>query len=106
MDQDEFQKAYGKLVAKAWSDDDFKAKLLLDPMKVFSENEIAIPEGVEVRMVENTDNITYLILPQEPSNELSLEQLDQVVGGNYGGAPDIGPKPADPNYGGDPNMGG
>ncbi len=31
MDRDEFQKAYGKLVAKAWADEDFKAKLLADP---------------------------------------------------------------------------
>ncbi len=45
MDQKIFQKAYGKLVAKAWSDTDFKAELLLDPGKVFMENEIKIPDG-------------------------------------------------------------
>ena len=81
MDRDEFQKAYGKLVAKAWSDDDFKAKLLADPMVVFKENELTVPEGIEVKMVENTEKITHFILPPEPSDELSDEQLDQAAGG-------------------------
>ncbi len=81
MDQKEFQKAYGKLVAKAWSDADFKAQLLSDPMTVFKGNDVTIPEGIEVRMVENTDKITHFILPPEPSDELSDEELEGAVGG-------------------------
>lgn len=81
MDPNEFQKAYGKLVAKAWSDDDFKAKLLSDPMTVFKENDITIPEGIEVRMLENTEKITYFILPPEPSDELTDEELGGAAGG-------------------------
>jgi len=38
MDREEFQKAYGKVVAKAWADDGFKAKLLADPKTVLKEN--------------------------------------------------------------------
>lgn len=83
MNHEEFQKAYGKLVAKAWSDDDFKAKLLADPMAVFKENELMIPEGIEIRMVENTGKVAHLILPPEPSDELTDEQLDCAVGGVY-----------------------
>ncbi len=82
MDQNEFQKAYGKLVAKAWSDDNFKAELLSDPMKVFKENSMEVPDGIEVRMVENTQDTMHLILPSEPSDELTDEQLDGAVGGN------------------------
>ena len=81
MDKNESQKAYGKLVAKAWSDDDFKAQLLSDPMTVFKENDLIIPEGIEVRMVENTENIRYFILPPEPSEELTDEELDGAAGG-------------------------
>ncbi len=81
MDQNEFQKAYGKLMAKAWSDDDFKAQLLSDPMTVFRENDLTIPEGIEVRMVENTEKITHFILPPEPSDELMDEELAGAAGG-------------------------
>jgi len=68
MEGKSFQKAYGKLVTKAWSDDDFKSKLLADPMAVFKENELIIPEGIEVRMVENTKDTIHYILPTEPSD--------------------------------------
>ncbi|OGV59777.1 MAG: hypothetical protein A2283_10990 [Lentisphaerae bacterium RIFOXYA12_FULL_48_11] len=81
MDPKEFQKAYGKLVAKAWSDAEFKAKLLADPMKVFKENSMEVPEGIEVRIVENTDKIINFILPPEPSDELTDEQLSGADGG-------------------------
>ncbi len=81
MDPNEFQKAYGELVAKAWSDDEFKAELLSDPMKVFKENSIEVPEGIEVRIVENTQDTVHCILPAEPSDELSDDQLDGAAGG-------------------------
>jgi len=64
MDREEFQKAYGKVVAKAWADPDFK-----------------IPDDVEFRIVENTDKIVHLILPPEPAGQLSEEELVNVAGG-------------------------
>ena len=82
MDREEFQKAYGKVVAKAWGDEDFKAKLLADPMTVLKENGLAIPEDVEFRVVENTDKIVHLILPPEPAGQLSEEELELVNGGS------------------------
>ncbi len=81
MDPKDFQKAYGKLVAKAWSDDEFKVELLSDPMRVFKENSIEVPEGIEVRMVENTADTMHFILPPEPSDELSDDELCSVSGG-------------------------
>ncbi len=84
MDQNEFQKVYGKLVAKAWSDDNFKAELLSDPMKVFKENSIEVPDGIEVLMVENTADTMHFILPPEPSDELTDHQLEGEAGGVAG----------------------
>ncbi len=83
MDPKDFQKAYGKLVAKAWSDDDLKAELLSDPLKIFKENGIEVPDGIEVRMVENTTDTIHFILPPEPSDELSDAQLEGAAGGAY-----------------------
>ncbi len=87
MDPKDFQKAYGKLVAKAWSDDEFKVELLSDPMRVFKENSIEVPEGIEVRMVENTADTMHFILPPKPSDELSDEQLESAAGGLCGWKP-------------------
>jgi hypothetical protein len=84
MDREEFQKAYGKVVAKAWGDDDFKAKLLADPKTVLEESGLAIPQDVEFRVVENTDKTIHLILPPEPAELLSEEELEMVAGGRTG----------------------
>jgi hypothetical protein len=77
----EYAKRYGQLVARAWSDEAFKARLLADPAAVLAEEGIPVLPGVEVRAVENTDRVLYLTLPPKPSEELSDEQLDAVAGG-------------------------
>ena len=81
MKREEFQKAYAKLVAKAWEDDDFKAKLFAEPSVVFKENGVEMPEGVDVRLVENTAARVYFIFPPNPDGELTDEALDSVAGG-------------------------
>ena len=81
MDREEFQKAYGKLVAKAWADEDFKVRLLEETAAVFKENGIEVPEGVELRVVENTDTVVNCILPPAPEGELTDAQLEGASGG-------------------------
>ncbi len=81
MDREEFQKAYGKVVAKAWADPDFKAKLLADPKTVLKENELEFPQDVEILVVENTEEIVHLILPPVPTGQLSKAELENLAGG-------------------------
>jgi len=81
----EYAKRYGQLVARAWGDAAFKARLLAEPAAVLAEHGIPVPPGVEVRAVENTDRVLYLTLPPAPSDELSDEQLDAVAGGDCAG---------------------
>ena len=59
---------YGKVVAKAWSDEAFKAKLLSDPHAALSEAGIEVPKGITVKVVENTGDTTYLVLPVPPED--------------------------------------
>ena len=79
--RDEQAKAYGRVVAKAWSDAAFKQRLVADPAAVLKAEGVAIPEGTELRLVENTDKFVYLTLPAKPA-ELSDEQLEGVAGGS------------------------
>ena len=84
MDQGQAQERarnYGQLVSRAWSDPAFKQRLLSDPAAVLKEQGIDVAPGVEVRVVENTENVVYLALPPQPKEGLSDEQLDQVAGG-------------------------
>lgn len=59
-------KRYGFLIARAWEDEDFKARLVEEPKAVFADFGIKIPAGIEVRVVENTPKLIYFILPPKP----------------------------------------
>jgi Nitrile hydratase, alpha chain len=73
---------YGQVVARAWSDELFKRRLLAEPSAVLREQGIEMPSDVEVRVVQNTDRVVHLVLPPTPAEEeLSDEQLDRVAGG-------------------------
>ena len=78
--QEEVQKAWGKVLAKAWSDEAFKKRLLADPAGVLKENGIEMPPDVTVKVVEDSAKVLHLILP-EPPGDLSLEELEKVAGG-------------------------
>ena len=66
MFREEFQKAYGRVVARAWSDEAFKERVVFDPLTVFRENGIPVPEGVHVKVIENTEKSVHFILPPKP----------------------------------------
>jgi hypothetical protein len=74
--------AYGKLVAKAWSDSAFKARLLRDPHAALTEAGVPVASGVTIKVVEDTESTRHLVLPPPPpEGELSDEALDKVAGG-------------------------
>jgi hypothetical protein len=74
------------LVQRSMEDEDFRRRLLEDP-KATVEQELAtqLPEDVEVRVVEESQQTIYLVLPFRsadlPAGELSDQQLEAVAGG-------------------------
>jgi len=81
MDPKEFQLAWAKVVAKAWSDEPFKKRLLGDPRTVLKEHSIEMPAEAAIRVMENSATEVHLVLPERPSDDLSIEELDKVAGG-------------------------
>jgi hypothetical protein len=78
----DFAKKYGQVVARAWSDPAFKKRFVSDPAGAAKEFDIQIPEGIQIKVVEDTASVRHVILPARPSaQELSDEQLQQVAGG-------------------------
>jgi len=74
------------LVQRTMEDEDFRQRLLDDP-KGAVEQELGsrLPEGVEVRAVEESAQIIYLVLPSASplgeGGELSDRELETVAGG-------------------------
>ena len=77
-------KKWSQLVAQAWADEKLKQRLIDNPAKVLKEYGMEVPEGVEIRVVENTDKVKFLTLPTKPPGELTeldASQMRAVVGG-------------------------
>lgn len=79
-EQDVQHKAFAAIVARSWSDADFRAALLADPATTLRANGVHVPTGMQVQVVEDSSTLMHVVLPERPS-ELSDEELDSVAGG-------------------------
>ena len=85
---------YAQVVARAWRDPAFKGRLLATAADVLRECGIAVPVGMEVCVLEDTDRRTYLVLPRAPQGELGEAELATAAGGLlFGGAGAFGGDP-------------
>lgn len=73
----EAAKTWKKLVAKAWADPEWKARLLADPVAVLREEGLNVPENVKIRIVEETPGVRTLLLPVMPEGGWDLERQDK-----------------------------
>ncbi len=77
MTQKEFEE---QIIKKAQSDKEFKKALVDNPKEALGQLGVQLPEDVEVKVVEESARVVYLVLPDNP-DELTDEQLDRVAGG-------------------------
>src|SRR5688500_11575601 len=71
----------GKVIARAWRDPEFKAKLVADPKAALQEAAMTCSADVNVRAVEDPETHSHFVLPPKPTGALSEEALDHVAGG-------------------------
>jgi hypothetical protein len=73
------------IIARALKDEGFARQLRADPKAVIEREVGTLPEGIEVKVVEETPSTLYLVLPAHPSpgRQLSEEDLERVAGGAY-----------------------
>lgn len=65
-EQNEQQKQWAKIVAKAWADEDYKQRLLADPAGLMKDEGMEVPDGVDIKCVEATESKAWLVLPPKP----------------------------------------
>ena len=77
-------KKWSQLLKQVWADEQLKQRLLDKPAAVLQEHGIEVPAGMEVRVVESADKVSYVTLPAKPAGgvtELTSSQLASIVGG-------------------------
>ena len=79
----EQRNALAQLFAACWKDEALKARFMADPKAVMAEHGIDVPDGIDVNVVENSDNTVHITMPKAPSGatELSDEELAAAAGG-------------------------
>ncbi len=82
MTNEEQDKKLGQIIAKATEDEAFKQRLLADATTVLKEEGVALPDGLKIKAVEDTDKVMHIVLPPAPGEfALSDVQLEAVSGG-------------------------
>ncbi|MCZ4351722.1 NHLP leader peptide family RiPP precursor [Roseovarius aestuarii] len=78
----QFQDYYGQVVARAWTDPDFKARLKTEPRAALAEMGLGYPEDVRLELHENEPEVMHLVIPPQPSeDELSVMEIDKIKDG-------------------------
>ena len=60
-----------QLFVACWKDEALKARFMAAPKAVLAEHGMAVPDGLDVKVVENTDNCVHITIPLRPSGDLS-----------------------------------
>jgi hypothetical protein len=68
------------LIARTAVDSGLRQRLLEDPVRTLQAEGISVPAGMEVKVLEHSDAVFYLPLP-EHSSKLSDAVLDEVAAG-------------------------
>ncbi len=67
-----------QIVARAWEDPAFKQELLNNPKAVLAEAGVEVPDNVDLKILEETPNNLYLIVPKEAVSETAVEEEKTV----------------------------
>ena len=79
----EQKNALAQLFAACWKDEALKARFMSDPKAVLAEYDMPVPDGIDVKVVENADDCVHITLPAPPAgdNDLSDDELSNAAGG-------------------------
>ena len=83
----EHKNALPQLFAACWKDEALKARFMADPKAVLAEYDMPVPDGIDVKVVENADDCVHITLPAPPAGhgDLSDDELSNAAGGTQGG---------------------
>jgi hypothetical protein len=81
MNQENQANKIHRIIARCWSDEDFKKKLLADPLAILQADGVILSPDVTVTVLEDTAELLHLVIPVNPT-ELSDEDLNRIAGGD------------------------
>ena len=71
----------GQLIARAWADPGFKARLLSNPSEAVKECNIDLPSNLHLKVHTNSDSELHLVIPAAPATVVASEAATDADGG-------------------------
>ena len=72
-EQNDQRKQWSRIVAKAWADENFKARLKAEPGIVLAEEGIKLDDDMNYTVVEELEKQIVLVLPHKPAPGNNVE---------------------------------
>lgn len=72
ISKEEAQKITARVIAKIWTDDEFKKKFIHNPKEILAEEGIETDKNFKV--VQNTADTKYFVIPETPD----LDKLKEI----------------------------
>ena len=76
-------KQFRALVQRYHADADYRRQVETDPVAAFREQGMELPSDIAVRVLANTDDTFYMVLPPDPNTGLGEEVLAAIAGGGH-----------------------
>lgn len=80
MNADQQSEKISQIIAKCWDDKTFMQRLMAEPEATLQAEGIDVPDGMSVKVHNNTESAMHFVIPSRPT-KLSDLQLDSVTGG-------------------------
>lgn len=78
-EQEMFQKIWAEIVVEAWNNEDFKQRLLKDPLRILEERGIKFQSGVTCKIHEDSSREVHLSLPTKPKGPISRDSMKKMA---------------------------
>jgi hypothetical protein len=66
--KEDHRKKMGKVIAKAWTDPEYKKKLHSDPHAALAEAGITVPKSQKIRVLEDSADTVHVVVPARPAS--------------------------------------
>jgi hypothetical protein len=81
MSDPKMDQAIAKIIKRCWDDSKYQTRFMSEPHAVLKEEGVDVPQGLTLKVVQNTENVHYLAIPPKPTDQLSDRDLEGVAGG-------------------------
>lgn len=75
-----WQQKWAEIVARSWIDEHFRNELIHHPEKTLKREGIDC-HNKRCKILENTPDCFYLVIPQKPRGSLNEQELKRAAGG-------------------------